>query len=59
MARTLEALVEATGAPPPDAMTPFINRNLRTRHSGSVWHDLDQAVARHAAAWSRLLERCD
>ncbi|WP_158223094.1 DUF3080 family protein [Halovibrio salipaludis] len=59
MARALEALVEATGAPPPDAMTPFISRNLRTRHSGSVWHDLDQAVARHAGAWNRLLERCD
>lgn len=59
MARALEALVEATGASPPDAMTPFINRNLRTRHPGSVWHDLEQAVARHAAAWNRLLARCD
>ena len=59
MARALEALVEATGASPPDAMMPFINRNLRIRRSGSVWQDLDQAVARHAAAWNRLLERCD
>ena len=59
MARVLEALVGATGASPPDAMSPFINRNLRTRHTGSVWHDLDRAVERHARAWSRLLARCD
>ncbi|WP_160898009.1 MULTISPECIES: DUF3080 family protein [Halomonadaceae] len=59
MARALEALVEATGASPPGAMTPFIERNLRTRLSGSVWHDLDRAVERHARAWNRLLARCD
>ena len=59
MARALETLVRVPGAPVPDAMTPFIDRNLRTAYSGSVWYDLDRAVERHAEAWNRLLARCD
>lgn len=59
MAGALDRLVRVTGAPVPDAMMPFINRNLRKTQSSSVWYDLDQAVERHAAAWNRLLSRCD
>ncbi|XOZ34775.1 DUF3080 family protein [Halomonadaceae bacterium KBTZ08] len=59
MARALETLVQAPGAPVPQAMAPFRDRNLRTRQPGSVWHDLDRAVERHAGAWNRLLARCD
>lgn len=59
MARALEALVRAPDAPVPAAMVPFRDRNLRTRHPGSLWHDLDGAVQRHAGAWNRVLARCD
>lgn len=59
MAGALHRLVRTTGVAVPGAMDPFIARNLRVAESSSVWHDLDQAVERHAAAWNRLLSRCD
>ncbi len=59
MAAALDQLVAATGASVPEAMMPFLRRNLRVERSTSVWHELDQAVAHHAAAWNRLLSRCD
>ena len=59
MAGALDRLVRATGASVPEAMTPFIKRNLHKAAPSSVWYDLDQAVGRHATAWNRLLSRCD
>ncbi|MGM0450619.1 MAG: DUF3080 family protein [Pseudomonadota bacterium] len=59
MADALDRLVHVTSAPVPEAMTPFIERNLQAGQSTSVWHDLDQAAERHASAWNRLLSRCD
>ena len=52
-------LVDAPGAPVPEAMTPFIRRNLETASPDSVWHELDSAVRDHVAAWNELLRRCD
>lgn len=53
----LHQLVHAPGAPIPDAMTPFIQRNLQPGPDG-VWHGLDQSINRHIDAWNQLFSQC-
>ena len=53
----LHELVHATGATVPEAMTPFIERNLQPG-PGSIWHELDQSISAHIRAWNDLLAQC-
>ncbi len=54
----LYELTRSPGAEVPEGMAPFIERNLEYRNSGSVWQDLDEAVARHGEAWSQAFSAC-
>lgn len=53
----LHHLLHAPGAPVPDAMSPFIERNLQTG-PGSIWYALDQSISGHIKAWNQLLAQC-
>lgn len=54
----LNRLLEAPGADIPQAMEAFVSRNLDVRSQDSVWHDLDEALARHGRAWTGLISAC-
>ena len=53
----LHQLLHAPGASVPDAMAPFVRRNLQPG-PGSIWHGLDESIRRHIDAWNQLLSRC-
>ncbi len=54
----LARLLEKPGVVIPEAMYPFVARNLEVSGETSVWADLDAAVRRHDRAWMQLISVC-
>lgn len=53
----LNELVRAPDVTIPDAMAPFIQRNLQPG-PGGVWYALDQSIKGHVDAWNELFSQC-